>query len=259
MWTKLQREVAACQLEEAPHELVSAAEMIALPSTVRRYMQFFGVAPGTPKHRAVTLRWTGEFRRTPDDPWTPIEAVQRDTRAPVARIFLTRARVRGVLPMFVHERYVDGEARVVAKLADLMPLVEASGSALSQNELVTWVEDCVRFAPTMLLGKSTRWMSVGDHAFDVVFSDCGRTVASRVYIDERGAPIDFETNDRFLDDPDDPKHPLKRAHWSAPIRSWQRVGEQVLPKHGDATWETPRGDFTYARLDLDASSVAFEV
>lgn len=258
MWTKLRNEVAACHLETALHEVVSHAEMSALPRTVRRFMNFYGVAEGTPKHTAMSLRWTGQFRLAPDKPWVPMEAVQRDTRTPVARIFLMRARINGVLPVFVHDTYVDGHGKVLAKLADVVPVVEASGSALSLNELVTWVDDCVHFAPSMLLGRHTHWIKVDDHAFDVVFYDGGRKIAARVHVDERGAPIDFETDDRFLDDPQDPKHPLIRGRWTTPSRAWQRVGEQVLPTQTDATWELPHGAFTYARLDLDAASVHFE-
>jgi hypothetical protein len=258
MWTKLRKDVAACRLEAALHEVVSHTEMSALPRTVRRYMEFYGVAEGTPKHTAVSLRWTGEFRLAPDKPWVPMEAVQRDTRTPVTRIFLMRARMNGVVPVFVHDAYVDGEGKVIAKLADLVPVIEATGTALSLNELVTWIDDCVHFAPSMLLGRHTHWINVDDHTFDVVFYDCGHKIAARVHVDERGAPVDFETDDRVLDDPHDPKHPLMRGRWTTPSRAWQRVGEQVFPTQTDATWELPQGEFTYARLDLDAASVVFE-
>jgi hypothetical protein len=124
---------------------------------------------------------------------------------------------------------------------------------LDRNELVTWLDDSVLFAPSMLLGPHVRWLGRGDHAFDVTLTDRGQSVAGRVYIDERGAPLSFATSDRVFGDK---KRGLVRGVWTTPVRSWQRIGTRVLPARGDATWLLPGGDFTYARFAVAGVSAA---
>jgi hypothetical protein len=258
MWSKLWKEVAARKIAESPREMVKAAELAALPPTVRRYMHFYGIEAGQPKHASMQLRWTGEFKLGRDKPWMPIEAVQFDTREPVARIFHMRARMKRVIPVLARDTYVEGHGRMCAKIADLLPVVDASGAELDRGELVTWLNDCVLLAPSMLLGVKTRWSDVDTHTFDVEFSDRGVTVKARVYLDDRSAPLDFETSDRWLKDPDDPKHALIRAQWRTPVLRYRRVGERDLPALGLATWILESGDFTYARFQLDTDSLAFD-
>lgn len=252
-WSTLAREVSALQFDERG-ENVTESELSALPQTVRRFMQFHRVTAGTPRVATLRMRWTGEFRLG-RGAWMPIEAVQLDARSPVARVFHMRARMAHVLPILARDTYVDGHGRMRAKLAGIVTVVDATGPELDCSELVTWLNDAVLFAPTMLTSDRTRFDAVDDRAFDVTFTDAGRTVRARVFVDERGAPVDFETTDRFLEDPDDPKHPTIRARWRTPVRSWVRVGDRTFPHRAEATWMLAGGELTYARFTLDPTSV----
>jgi hypothetical protein len=187
----------------------------------------------------------------------PIDAVQYNTRQPVARIFHMRARMN-LLPVLARDIYANGHGHMRAKIAHLVTVADGKGPEFDQGELVTWVNDCVLFAPSMLLAVSTTWSHVDARTFDLAFTDRGNTVTARVFIDERGAPINFESRDRYLNDPADPKHPLIRAPWTTPIEGWQRIYEHMVPARGRATWHLADSDFTYAEFDLDPASVAFD-
>ena len=148
---------------------------------------------------------------------------------------------------------------MLAKIADLITVADGRGPEFDQGELVTWLNDCVLFAPSMLLGANTRWSHVDARSFDVAFSDRECTVRARVFIDDRGAPVDFETTDRFLNDPDDPKHPLIRGRWTTPLEASQRTNAQPFPTRGRAVWHLASGDFTYADFELLPASLVFDV
>ena len=255
MWARLLREIERLPIQ-GPRGVVTRDELVALPRTVQRYMQFHRVGHGTPKVASMRMRWTGELRLG-RSAWMPIEAVQLDTYAPVTRIFHMRARMGRVLPILARDTYEAGHGRMRAQVAGVVTVVDATGPELDCGELVTWLNDAVLFAPTMLLDKA-RFEGVDDHAFDVALTDAGRTVRARVFVDERGAPIDFETTDRFLADPDDPNHPMIRARWRTPVRSWVAVGRRIFPHRAEATWLLPAGDLTYARFTLDVTSLAFD-
>jgi hypothetical protein len=260
-WGKLAKEVAACGLFAEPSrpELVGEAELAALPRAARALMDFYGVHAGQPKQWSLRMGWRGRFRMGPNRPWMPIEAIQYDTRLPVARFFHMRARMNGVFPVLARDTYVKGRGHMLGKVVDLVTVVDGSGPEFDQGELITWLNDCVLFAPSMLLGPSTLWFHVAERAFDLSFSDQGHKVTARVFVDDRGAPVNFETTDRFLNDPDDPKHPLIRGRWTTPIESWLRIGNRTYPSRGKATWHLAGGDFTYGEFDLLARTLAFDV
>lgn len=259
MWKKLWNEAASLGAERPPLPPVTGHELASLPPAARAYMAFHGVVAGAPKHWSFCVGWTGRFRMAPDRPWMPVEAVQYDLRLPVARIFHMKARMSRVLPVLVRDTYRDGRGRMLAKVADLIPLVDGGGSELDIGELVTWLDDVVLFAPSMLLGRATGWSHVDARTFDIGFTDRERTVRARVWVDRDGAPVDFETTDRYLSDPGDPKHRMIRGRWSTPVESWRRVGEQLIPVGAKATWHLRGGDFTYAELEPIAASLAFDV
>ncbi len=259
MWTRLWNEVEAKHLFAAPPpaERVTEAELDALPTAARALMRFFGIEAGMTKPWSLSLAWKGRFRRTPQEAWMPIEAVQYDTRAPVARIFHMMARMKS-LPVLARDTYAFGRGRMVAKLAGLVTVADGAGPEFDTGECVTWVNDMILFAPSMLLGPATKWTHVDDRAFDLAFTDSGRTVTARVFVDEHGAPVDFETTDRYLNDPADPRHPLVRGRWSTPIESWSRLGSRPFPARGKAVWHLAAGDFVYAEFQPVPGTLVFD-
>jgi hypothetical protein len=259
MWTKLWKECAYRLPNAASLDVTTEAELTALPPAARTYMDFHGVLAGAPKRWSFCLGWTGRFRMAPDRPWMRIEAVHYDTRLPVARIFHMKWRLNGIVPVLARDTYVDGRGHMLAKLAGLVTVADGRGPEFDAGELVTWLNDAVLFAPSMLLGPSTRYSHVDARTFDVAFTDCARTVTARVSIDDRGAPVDFETTDRYLNDPGDPRHPLVSRRWSTPIEAWRRIGHQPMPTRGKATWHLPDGDFTYAEFEPVLGTLAFDV
>ena len=258
-WPKLAAEVAAHRLlvEPPPSAPVAEGELAALPEAARAFMRFQGVRPGQPKRWALRAGWRGRFRMAPARPWMPVEAVQYDLRAPVARFFHMRATMSGVLPVLARDTYVGGLGRMVVRVADLVTVIDGSGPEFDQGELVAWLNDCVLLAPSMLLGPNARFTHVDARAFDVAVTDEGNTVTGRVLVDDRGAPIDFETKDRWLSDPVDPRRLLRRR-WSTPVESWQTIDGREVVARGSAVWHAPAGDFRYAELDLVPGTLAFD-
>lgn len=161
-------------------EAVTAVELGDLPPAARRTMQFFDVSVGTPKHASFRVGWTGRFRMSPNEPWMPVDAVQINTRNPIARIFHMRARDADL-----------SDGRIHASGAALVTVADGRGPEIDRGELVTWLDDAVFFAPTMLLGPGTTFGDAGPDAFELELRDRGVAVRARVTVDERGAPIEF--------------------------------------------------------------------
>ena len=260
MRDKFAREVAAIGLATSPGPgaVVSETDVSSLPAPVQRYLRFMGVV-GRPRDWSFRAGMTGWFRTKPDQPWMPMEAWQYNDRLDVARIFHVRVRFFGILPVLARDTYLNGEGRMLIRPLDLFTVDDAKGEEIEISELVTYLNDAILLAPSFLLGPETSWSAAGTDSFDVTLTNRARTVTGRVFIDDRGAPRDFSTTDRFLQDPYDPEHALTRARWTTPIEGWQVVNGRPIPTSGKAIWHLPQGDFTYVEMRFLGDRVAFDV
>ena len=259
MRNRFLREVAATGLPAGTgtEDPVTEAQLAALPEPVQRYLWFMGVV-GRPRDWSFRLGFSGRFRRKPGEAWMKCEAWQYNSRLAVARIFHIRARFGGLFPVVARDTYVQGRGRMLIKLLDLYTIEDGVGEEFDIGEMVTYLDDAVLIAPSMLLVPEVAWAPVDTTSFDVALTGHGRTVTARVLIDERGAPKDFSTTDRFCYDPDDPKH-LARARWSTPVFGWEVVNGRPEPTGAQAVWHLPSGPFVYANFRPIPGTLAFNV
>jgi hypothetical protein len=140
-------------------------------------------------------------------------------------------------------------------LAGLVTVADSAGPQTSVSELVTYLNDAVLLAPSMLLALPVMWAPVDDDSFDVTLEDLGHRVTARVFLDERGAPVNFSTEDRWCALPGG----MVRARWSTPVRGWRQVNGRWLPSAGLAIWHLPEGPFPYAMFRFGPDAVRYNV
>jgi hypothetical protein len=248
----LAQDVRAARLPApAPPAFVTEASVADLPPVVRRYLGFMGVV-GQPRVMAFTARFRGRFRLRPGQAFMRCAAWQHNAATPPSRLFDMRVDLAGLVPMVGRDSYVRGKGRMHGRLLGLVTVADGTGPELDLGELVTYLNDAVLLAPSMLLGPSTTWTAVDDDSFDVALTDGGLTVTARVTLDERGAPVGFSTTDRYAA----LGGRLVRTRWSTPVEGWTVVDGHPLPTRGRAVWNLPDGDFVYAEGAWDAVTYA---
>ena len=259
---KFMREVAALGLSrgrgpEISINAVAEGDIAVLPDPVRRYLQYMGVV-GRPRDWSFRLSFTGSFRRSTKTAWMKCETWQYNTRLNVARVFHIRARMAGLIPVLARDAYVQGKGRMLIRLFDLFTVGDGTGEEYDLGELATYLNDGIMIAPSMLLVPEVRWSAVDAGSFDVALTDHGHTVSARVFLDEKGAPVNFSTTDRFAADPQDAKR-LQRARWTTPMEGWQEIAGRRLPTRGRALWHLTEGEFSYADFSPVPDSLAFNL
>lgn len=254
---KLLREVAALGLPPLPQDepIVGESDLAPLPPAAQRYLRFMGVV-GRPRDRSFTMHFEGRFLF--DGDWVPCECAQYDARAPTTRVFHMRLRVKGVVPTYVRDTYLRGQGHMLGKALDRVAIVDDQSEEVTTGECVTYLNDCVLLAPSMLLVPEVAWADAGEGAFDLALTDLGRTVRARVFVDERGAVTDFSTRDRFYAPPGS-KAPPARCEWRSPIDGWQEHGGRRFPTSGRAVWMLPGGPLPYVELTFDPKSFVADV
>lgn len=225
---------------------VTDADLASLPPAVQRYLRFMGVV-GRPRDWSVRAHLVGRFRLGPDRPWMPCEAWQYSSSAEVARLFRMRLLLGRIVPMIGWDTYRHGRGIMHGRLLGVFTVARGSGPEFDTSELVTWLNDAILMAPSMLLVPATTW-SAGDSddAFRVSLTDTGRTVSAEVLLNADGAPRDFRTNDRYADLPGG----LARARWSTPVEGWDTISGRPRFTGASAVWHLPNGPFRYGELAL---------
>jgi len=239
---RLVREVRAAGLstEPAAPAPVTEAEVAGLPPVVQRYLRFMGVV-GRPRVRSLRARIDGRFRLRPRLGWMPAEAWQYNTNRDIARVFVMRVRLAGVIPWGARNTNRPAHGRMLGRLLDRVTVVDGHGGEFDIGELTTYLNDAILMAPSMLLTTATAWNAVDDHTFEVCLTDAGRTVRARVFVDRRGAPYDFSTTDRYAALPGG----LIQAEWHTPVADWTTLGGRPAPGTVAAVWHLPAGPLPY--------------
>jgi hypothetical protein len=256
MRAKFLKEVAVSGLPSGPgvNPITTDADLAPLPAVAQRYLRFMAVV-GRPRDWSLRMSFRGRFRTKLDGPWAPVTAWQYNSGLEVARIFHMRMRFGGVVPVLARDTYIRGHGRMLGKAFDLITVVDGSGPEFDIGELVTYLNDAINYAPSMLLGPDTSWTGVDDGSFDVSLTDRGTTVKARVFVDRRGAPTDFGTTDRFIALRG---RPPVRARWTASVEFGVVNGSPVAVR-GQAVWHLPEGDKPYAEFTLVPRSLAFNI
>lgn len=235
-------------------EPIEPNALAALPSPVQRYLGFMRVA-GRPRDVSLRAGFSGRFRLDRGR-WRRCEVLQYDARAPITRVFMMQLALKGVLPVTVRDEYLRGHGTLEARAFDRLRVAEGHGHELDVGELVTYLNDAILMAPSLLLGPETTWTEVDPDCFHVALTDGALTVAARVQLDARGAPLSFTTTDRFFDAPDGRK---VRTAWETPVSGWHEAGERMLPTFAQAIWQLAEGPFPYAELCFEPERIAFNV
>jgi hypothetical protein len=165
-------------------------------------------------------------------------------------------KMKGILPVTVRDEYVRGRGTLEAKAFDWLRVAGGHGYELDLGELVTYLNDAILMAPSLLLDAQTTWTAVDANHFDVALTDGASTVKARVVLDARGAPTTFITTDRFFEAAGGRR---VRTEWRTPVAGWQDAGGRMLPTRAQAVWQLPGGPFPYADFDFDRARIAFNV
>jgi hypothetical protein len=235
-------DVADARLPVGPGDRrpVTDADLEHLDEPVQRYFRFMGVL-GAPRTWSFTVCFAGRFRLRRDGPWMPASGIQYNSAIEVARVFTMRLRMFGFLPMLGHDTYLRGRGGMHGKMVGLVPVADGSGPEFDLGELSTWLNDAVMLAPSMLLHDTVSWRAIDDHTLEVGLEDSGHRVQAEVAVDERGAPTDYVTTDRWAAMPEG----NVRATWRTPVPGWDESDGRPFPAPGSATWDLPDGPFTY--------------
>ncbi|RYY39667.1 MAG: hypothetical protein EOO08_10225 [Chitinophagaceae bacterium] len=183
----------ALQNEPPATTLLTEADLLSLPSPVRKYIRLTG-AIGRPRPKSVRLVFEGTMRSRTKS-WFPFHSEQYDCFGKYERMFFMKADFGGwVIPGYHY--YAGGSASMEVRPFGIIPVVNLRSKELFRAETVTMLNDICLFAPGALVDPRITWTSVDDHCAESHFCNEGICVHARLYFNERGELVNFVSDDR---------------------------------------------------------------
>lgn len=221
-------------------------QLAGLPAPVVRYFEF-ALAPGQPLIRTARIEHEGEFRGSLDAPWSPFTSVQHFSVDPPGFVWDAAIRMGPLMTVRVRDSYLQGVGSMQGKLAALIPVVNARGSAeLASGALHRYLAESVWLPTALLPGGGVTWEPVDDKTARATLTDSGVSVSLDFRFNEKGEIVRVYTPARYRD-VDGQGVPTT---WEGHFRSYDRVDGVMVPREGEVAWILPEGRLTYWRGSL---------
>lgn len=239
------RDVAA-RLTQISEPVLTSADVVQLPSPIRRYLEYSG-AIGAPRVHHFSALWRGRIRGAESEPWMTFTAKQVNNVVEPSRHFLMKAR-RGGLPVDVLHAFVSGTASMRVRLLSLVTMASGEGPDLTRAETVTLLNDLCVLAPGALVDRRLVWEAIDEESARVQYTIGANTVSATLTVNATGELVDFVSDDRLVASSDGKSFTSRR--WSTPLSDYRQYGVFRLASRGAGVWHAIDGRYLYIEMEL---------
>lgn len=231
------------RIRALPVEILTEADLQALPQPVQRYLRYVGVV-GQPKVVSMYTEMTGEMRRQ-GGAYFPLTAEQHNFFDRPTRLFFMKGWMFGLTVPGYH-RYQDQSAMMNVRLFGLLPLVKVDGEAMFEADTVTMFNDMCLMAPATLIDQRIAWQTIDDLTVKATFTNQGVAVSALLHFNGEGQLVNFISHDRW------DVSAMKQYPFSTPVSRYHNLNGYNLPTYGEMIWHYPDGDFVYGKLEINS-------
>ncbi len=226
--------------------VLSEQDIQLLPKPVKNYLRYVG-AVGRPKIHNFRAVFNGNMKRSMESDWMKIVSRQYDFFDNPARMFYIKSHLFGI-PFDGLHLYIGNIATMQIKVASIFQVADAKGDKMNKGETVTLFNDICLLAPATLVDSNIKWETVDSLTVKAKFTNKTNTISATLSFNKNGELINFISNDRYLST--DGKT-YTNYPWSTPVKDYKNFDGRKVAVYGEAIWHTPKGEYSYARFNLE--------
>lgn len=227
------------------NEILKETDIAHLPEPVQKYLRYVGVV-GKDKVKSFKVIIDGSMKTDRKRDWAKVDVDQYSFVDKTTRLFFLKMNMSGIPVIGLHS-YTDANATMLIKLAGLIPVVDGKGKEMNQGETVTVFNDMCLLAPATLIDERVEWEPIDSLTTKATFNNEGIKVSATLYFNEEGQLINFVSDDRFYSPTG---KTYEKVRWSTPVSNYKNINGYNLPTYGEAVWNFPEEDFTYAKFNI---------
>jgi hypothetical protein len=225
--------------------LLTEADIQSLPAPVQAYIRFSG-SIGKSKVRNFRVRFQGHIRKDEASVWMPFTSEQYNFVDEAVRLFYMKAKMFS-LPVSGFHSFRNGHAFMDIRLMSLFRVEYQSGPEMDIAETVTFFNDMCCMAPACLIDKRIQWQEVEEGRAKATFTNNNITVSAWLYFNEKGALVDFVSDDRYALGSD---HTMSQVPWSTPISEYHDFNGYYLGNSASTIYTYPGRKLCYGNFNL---------
>ncbi|MBC8155627.1 MAG: hypothetical protein H7Z72_22290 [Bacteroidetes bacterium] len=193
--------------------------------------------PGQPYLRTVRLRHDGDFKTDLEKDWAAITSDEYFLADKPGYIWI------GTTAWFTaQDQYVAGQGSLTVRLLGTLPIVQGSGPAYNQGELLRWLAEAAWFPTSLLPGGRVVWSPVDDHSAMLTLTDHGLTVSCLMSFNENDELVRCQAQRQS-----DATH---FQAWVCRLFDYREIHGLLVPTQGGAAYVIDGEEKPYARFVL---------
>lgn len=259
-WSRKSNEFTTRLHEDAAGPAVYNEEEIAdLPAPVQRYFRN-ALTDGQPIIRGLFAHQSGTFNMGQDeDQWKPFTAEQTVRTGHPGFLWDARIRMLPILPVHVHDAYIDGAGYLHGALFGAVTVMEMSNTReLAHGEFLRFLGETAWYPTALLPSQGADWEAVDNSSARVTLTDPGaeggalsatmlfrfneENLIESVYAEERGAEVNGE---------------MVPTPWEGRWWSYEERDGMLVPTEGEVAWLFPDRRKPYWRGRMDELNYEF--
>lgn len=231
-------------VENQQKAVVTEESVLEVPEIVQRWMKFSQVI-GKEEITSVRLKQKGELRLKADQSWLKAESQQYFTIKNPAFIWKVDVDMFPLVSIVGRDRFVEGEGKMLIKLASVIPVVDAKGDEIDQGTMIRFLSEMIWF-PSAALNDYIEWEQIDETTARARFEYNGHIVEGDFNIDQQGRVAQF-TAKRYREDGGQ----YSLDTWTVRMGAYKEFDGYVIPSEGTVIWELDTGDFEWYRLTIE--------
>jgi hypothetical protein len=208
-----------------------------LPAPVQHYFKV-ALKDGQPYISQLRLKQSGTFKTAVNKEWMDIKGEQYFTAAPPGFVWFGKTRMFNA-----HDSYINDSGNLSVYLLGFIRIVNSSGNATNQAELLRWLGESVWMPTNLLPGKNINWSAIDDSTAKLIFTGDNLSVWYLVHFNKQGQITSMET-ERYMEE-------NRLEKWTGNLSNYQDVNGVTIPLDIEARWNLAEGDHIYARFHVE--------
>lgn len=213
-----------------------------LPPPARRYFRHV-IPEGHPFVTNASFTQEGQFRMGEgEDTWRPMRATQRFSVQEPGFVWDARIQASPLLPVFVRDSYINGEAGMVASMLGLHTVLNAPASPdLNAGALQRYLGEAMWFPTALLPSAGVAWEAIDDRSARATLTDHNTSVSLDFHFNDADEVVRVFTLAR----PREVKGVFVPTPWAVTCRDYAVLNGLRVPTYCEVSWELETGHFTY--------------
>jgi hypothetical protein len=220
----------------ASNSKFTRSDIQRLPEPVQRYFRHV-LSEGQPIINYASITHNGKFKPGFDKPWVNIRGEQYATTENPGFIW------KGETTFFTaRDMYIGDQGRLTVSVISLFTVVDAKGAAYDQGELLRWLGESVLYPTNLLPGDRLHWIAIDSHTARLEFNYKGLALFFIASFNDVGEITQLETK-RYMDE-------KNLETWIIKIAGYRQMNAVMVPTKFDVLWRLKKGDFSYAKFNI---------